>query len=84
MLFKCGNALNNWRSNIGKAGHQAALSMLYASRKYPHDKAGCKKLISDALYGVCFVYEKPDDEVSTCFHAMQCDTNSKLHANCVG
>ncbi|KAN0125644.1 hypothetical protein V8E52_000851 [Russula decolorans] len=61
-LVVCGNSLNNWRSDIGKAGHQAVLSMLYASRKYPHDKAGCKKLISDALYNLHFVYEKPDDE----------------------
>ncbi|KAN0113799.1 hypothetical protein V8E52_007271 [Russula decolorans] len=61
-LVVCGNSLNNWRSDIGKAGHQAVLSMLYASRKYPHNKAGCKKLISDALYNLRFVYEKPDDE----------------------
>ena len=39
--------------------------MLYASRKYPHDKEGCKKIISDALYDLRFIYEKPDEEVST-------------------
>jgi hypothetical protein len=58
--------------------------MLFASGMYPHDKAGCKKLISDALYDLRFIYEKPDEEVSICFHPMQCDTNSKLHADCVG
>jgi hypothetical protein len=66
--FKCGNSLNNWRSDIGKAGHQAALSMLHASGKYPHDKEGCMKVISDALYDLRFIYEKPDDKVSTYIH----------------
>ena len=74
--FKCGNSLNNWRSDIGKAGHQAALSMLYASNKYPHDKEGCKRIIADALFNYRFIYEKPDDEVSPCVHFMQCDTKA--------
>jgi hypothetical protein len=55
--------------------------MLYASRKYPHDKAGCKKLISDALYNLRFVYEKPDDEVSTCSLFSPCDVI--LIVNCM-
>jgi hypothetical protein len=80
--FKCGNALNNWRSDIGKAGHQAALIMLSESGKYPHDKEGCKKIIEDALYHLRFIYEKPDDEVSTCVHPMRCDI--KPYADCVG
>lgn len=64
VLVVCGNSLNNWRSDIGKAGHQAALSMLHASREYPHDKTRCKKIVSDALYDFRFIYEKPDNEVN--------------------
>jgi hypothetical protein len=57
--------------------------MLYTSRKYLHDKAGCEKLISDALYDLRFIYEKPDDEVSTVFTPYDVIL-IVLHADCVG
>ena len=58
--------------------------MLYASCKYLHDKEGCKKIISDALYNLHFIYEKPDDKVSAFIYSMNVITNhmSIVYVNC--
>lgn len=64
ILTQAENALNNWRSDIGKAGHIAVVEFwrenpgLFSS---PEDRAD---YVADSLVDMRFVYRFPDISVS--------------------
>ena len=56
--------LNNWRSDIGKAGHHGVTDFWLGDTQsfvLAEDRA---EYVSDALTGLRFVYKYPDETVS--------------------
>ena len=57
--------LNNWRSDIGKAGHRVVLE-LWCTRDPRYDSVqGRVEYVVEQLDGLRFVYKHPDATVSS-------------------
>lgn len=56
--------LNNWRSDIGKAGHRVVTEFLRSDPNSFASAKDCAEHVSDLLVGLRFVYKSPDKTVS--------------------
>ncbi|KAI9434260.1 hypothetical protein F5148DRAFT_1295257 [Russula earlei] len=57
------NTLNNWRSEMGKAGYRVVSQTFSNSNLFPHT-VDCEEYVADALRDLTFVYKHPDDKAS--------------------
>ncbi|KAF8494348.1 hypothetical protein F5888DRAFT_1908221 [Russula emetica] len=60
LVYVSENALNNWRSGIGKAGHNAVVKYFESDPRafdHPENRAA---FVSDSLEHMCFVYKNPE------------------------
>lgn len=64
ICFQCENTLNNWRSDIGKAGHRAVLKLLRTGDPKFDTTEGRAGYITEQLDGLRYVYKYPDATVS--------------------
>ncbi|KAI9455129.1 hypothetical protein F5148DRAFT_1377533 [Russula earlei] len=57
------NTLNNWRSEMGKAGYRVVSQTFSNSNLFPH-AVDREEYVADALRDLTFVYKHPDDKAS--------------------
>ncbi|KAI9456209.1 hypothetical protein F5148DRAFT_1377964 [Russula earlei] len=55
------NTLNNWRSEMGKAGYRVVSQTFSNSNLFPH-AVDREEYVADALRDLTFVYKHPDDK----------------------
>ncbi|KAN0112043.1 hypothetical protein V8E52_007960 [Russula decolorans] len=60
ILSVCENTLNNWRSDIGKAGHRAVVELWYLDFLRFDTAEARADYVAEQLDGLCFVYRYPD------------------------
>ncbi|SRR6266851_1383257 len=63
-IIQSSNAISNWCSDIGKAGHQVVINLFDSNQEIYPLKEDCVAYVAHALKGLRFVYGSPDSEVS--------------------
>ena len=58
------NTLNNWHSEMGKAGHHALIEFWEADTVIGYLAKACTAYVAEALSGLHFIYKYPDACVS--------------------
>ncbi|KAN0129859.1 hypothetical protein V8E53_012331 [Lactarius tabidus] len=63
ILTVCENILNNWCSDMGKAGHCVVTNFWLGDPKSFALAGGCAEYVSNMLTGLHYVYRAPDEPV---------------------
>jgi hypothetical protein len=62
-IIQSSNTMSNWRSDIGKAGHQVVIDLFDSNQEIYPSKEDRAAYVAHALKGLRFVYGSPDSEV---------------------
>jgi len=63
-MFQSQNAMNTWRSDIGKAGRQVVIDLFEGDPDTFASKEDCAAYVADTLKGLRYIYGNPDSVVS--------------------